>query len=202
MSFYFYHLFRIRGVLLALKTSLNYLDSPRPAPIPPFRAPRTSIIVTRESRHSPNQIETYPYLSLAYTNELKRALPHHNHHTFRPSPIREPRTPGGLAHKSPEQISPTCVTEIPLLTVPHIQHRAIITHVNVQTIRLEVHGGHAVGLQHAMLLGEILLRESLYPQASAKCILRTHTHPKGRARLKEGEGVLQNAGEGVGETVA
>lgn len=48
------------------------------------------------------------------------------------------------------------------LTVAHILHRPVLTNVDVQPVRLVVHGHHAVGLEHAVLLGEVLLCEGLF----------------------------------------
>lgn len=47
------------------------------------------------------------------------------------------------------------------LSVAHLLHCAVITDVNVQPVRLVVHGHHATGLDDAMLLGKVLLCECL-----------------------------------------
>ena len=54
------------------------------------------------------------------------------------------------------------------LTVAHILHRAILGNMDIQPIRLVVHGHHAIGLDHAVLLGEVLLRERLSIKLSAR----------------------------------
>ena len=50
---------------------------------------------------------------------------------------------------------------MPYLTIAHILHGPILANVDIQSLRLVVHSAHAVGLEHAVLLGEILLGERL-----------------------------------------
>ena len=52
-------------------------------------------------------------------------------------------------------------SEVNTLTKLHILYGSILANVNVQPIRLEVHGLHAAGFEDAVLLGEVLLREGL-----------------------------------------
>lgn len=55
-----------------------------------------------------------------------------------------------------------------LLTMRDLLDSAILINMNVQAVRLVIHGAHAVGLEDAVLLGQILLCEShlimLFPQ--------------------------------------
>ena len=46
-------------------------------------------------------------------------------------------------------------------TIAHILHGPILANVDIQPLRPVIHGAHAVGLEHAVLLGEILLGERL-----------------------------------------
>lgn len=64
------------------------------------------------------------------------------------------------------------------LTVANILHSSVLADVNVQPIRLVVHGAHAVGLEHAVLFGEVLLCEGLsslvsIPVPRTACLART-----------------------------
>jgi hypothetical protein len=47
------------------------------------------------------------------------------------------------------------------LTVANLLHRAVLANMDVQPIGLVVHGHHGIGLDDAVLLGEILLCECL-----------------------------------------
>lgn len=53
------------------------------------------------------------------------------------------------------------------LALANLLNRTIIIDMNVQPIRLVVHRAHAIGLEDAVLLGEIVLRESLSHAQSA-----------------------------------
>lgn len=50
---------------------------------------------------------------------------------------------------------------MPYSTIAHILHGPILPNMNVQPLRPVIHSAHAVGLEHAVLLGEILLGERL-----------------------------------------
>jgi len=57
--------------------------------------------------------------------------------------------------------------EVFYLSIPHILHRPILIDMDIQPLGLVVHGAHAVRLEHAVFLGEILFRECLHAYASA-----------------------------------
>lgn len=47
------------------------------------------------------------------------------------------------------------------LTIPNLLHRPILANMNIQPLRLMIHSHHSIGLDNAVFLGEILLREGL-----------------------------------------
>ena len=53
------------------------------------------------------------------------------------------------------------------LTVANLLHRTVLANMNVQPIRLVVHGHHGIGLDDAVLLGKVLLCECLFNNVSA-----------------------------------
>ena len=62
------------------------------------------------------------------------------------------------------------------LTVAHILHSPILANVNVQPIRLVVHGAHAVGLEDTVFFGEVLLCKSLGACVSlSSCLVFLHS---------------------------
>jgi hypothetical protein len=57
------------------------------------------------------------------------------------------------------------------LTVGDLLDGTIIIHMNIETVWLEVHRAHAVGLEYAVLFGKVALRESLCNVALAVIII-------------------------------
>jgi len=60
------------------------------------------------------------------------------------------------------------------LTIDNLLHRPILIDVDVHTIRLVVHGAHAVRLEDAVLLGEIGLCKRLFPSHA----FSSYSHPR------------------------
>ena len=62
------------------------------------------------------------------------------------------------------------------LTIADVLHSPILANVNVQPIRLVVHGAHAVGLEDTVFLGEVLLCKSLGACVSlSSCLVFLHS---------------------------
>jgi hypothetical protein len=59
----------------------------------------------------------------------------------------------------------------PTLTMANLVHRTIIIDMNVQPLRVVVHSLHAIGLEHAVLLGEIGLCKRLLSTSHQRSLL-------------------------------
>lgn len=70
---------------------------------------------------------------------------------------------------------------MPYLTIAHILHGPILANVDIQSLRLVVHSAHAVGLEHAVLLGEILLGKRLPLISMVSCRMFDTRRGRGRA---------------------
>lgn len=108
-----------------------------------------------------------------YNIAMREAVVEHHHSKFQSMEYHMESFPAGrqgcstvplfishhyvcMSHHDP---APT--SEVNTLTELHILYGSILANVNVQPIRLEVHGLHAAGFEDAVLLGEVLLREGL-----------------------------------------
>jgi len=56
---------------------------------------------------------------------------------------------------------PPSPLQLSRLALANLLHRTIIIDMNIQALGLVVHRAHAIGLEDAVLLGEVVLRESL-----------------------------------------